>query len=95
MQVIGHRGSAGTEPENTLISVQTAVDAGAPWVEIDVRHVAGELFVIHDQALNRTTNGSGSIYAQSAAAILRLDAGKGERVPTLKQVLRLIMRKLA
>ena len=90
MQVIGHRGSAETAPENTLLGVKTALAAGAPWVEIDVRHVAGELFVIHDQEVDRTTNGKGSIYALSRTEILNLDAGEGEVIPTLQQVLGLL-----
>ena len=87
MEIIGHRGSAGTAPENTLAGIKTALDAGAPWLEIDVRLAGDELFVIHDEDVARTTNGAGSIYALSRSAIHNLDAGGGQAVPTLGQVI--------
>ena len=93
MEIIGHRGSSGTHPENTLLGLETAVAAGAPWLEIDVRLAAGELFVIHDDTVDRTTNGSGSIYAMSAAEIHALDAGAGQAIPTLAQVLDVVDAK--
>jgi len=54
---IGHRGAAGHEPENTLRSVRRALEMGADGIEIDVHCLKGELIVIHDSTLNRTTNG--------------------------------------
>ena len=57
----GHRGAAGHEPENTLRSVRRALDLGADGIEVDVHLVGGELIVIHDDTLQRTTNGSGRI----------------------------------
>lgn len=85
--VIGHRGAAGLKPENTLASFRAAVELGVHGVELDARRVQGELVVIHDDALERTTDGHGAVGGQSFAALRRLDAGEGERVPTLAEVL--------
>ena len=95
MEIIGHRGSAGTAPENTLLGLETALAAGVPWLEIDVRWAADELFVIHDATVDRTTDGSGSIYEMSASAIGKLDAGAGQQIPNLAQVLALVAGKAA
>ena len=87
MQIIGHRGSAGTAPENTLLGIKIALEAGAPWIEIDVRLSHERLFVIHDENVARTTDGDGSIYDLPLNAIEGLDAGAGESVPTLADVM--------
>jgi glycerophosphoryl diester phosphodiesterase len=83
---IGHRGAAGLAPENTLLAVQKAIDIGADWIEIDVHTVQNELIVIHDNTLNRTTNGQGSIYAQSIETLRSFDAGQGEKIPFLWEI---------
>lgn len=83
---IGHRGAAGHEPENTIRSIRRALELGADWVEIDVYPVEGELVVIHDDRLDRTTNGSGRVVEQTLDYVRSLDAGKGERVPLLGEV---------
>jgi len=93
--VIGHRGAAGLAPENTLAAFRAAADAGASWVEFDVRLAAdGEPVVIHDARLDRTTSGRGAVRRWSSAAIAPLDAGAwfapvfaGEVVPTLATAL--------
>jgi len=87
MLIIGHRGAAGTHPENTLGSIDAAIAAGADWVEIDVRSVDGGLIVLHDERLERTTNGNGSVYAMTLADLRQLDAGNGECIPLLPEVL--------
>ena len=87
MQIIGHRGSAGTVPENTLLGIKAALEAGVPWIEIDVRYAAAELFVIHDDDVARTTNGAGSIYDLSRQQIEQLDAGNGQTIPKLSEVM--------
>jgi glycerophosphoryl diester phosphodiesterase len=92
--VIGHRGSAGTAPENTLASFRRAAADGAAMIEFDVRMSRdGHLIVIHDRRLNRTTNGRGSVYRLDLEAIRSVDAGvmfgpefRGERVPLLDEV---------
>jgi glycerophosphoryl diester phosphodiesterase len=89
--IMGHRGAAALEPENTLRSVSRAIEIGADAVEIDVRLTRdGELAVIHDATVDRTTDGSGPVRAFSLGELKALDAGKGERVPTLQEVLDLV-----
>ena len=85
---IGHRGAAGYEPENTLRSFQEAVRLGADMTELDV-HVCdtGEIVVIHDESVERTTNGSGFIHDMTLNELKSLDAGMGEKIPTLIEVL--------
>lgn len=87
--IIGHRGSPLAAPENTLASFQAAVLEGVEAVELDVRLTRdGEVVVMHDAALGRTVVGSGYVEEMDAARLRALDAGKGERVPTLREVLR-------
>ena len=86
-KIIGHRGACAMEPENTLRSILRAIADGADMVEIDIRYASGEILVIHDETVNRTTNGHGSIHRLSLAEIRRLDAGMGERIPTLAEVI--------
>ncbi|MFH1850392.1 MAG: glycerophosphodiester phosphodiesterase family protein [archaeon] len=85
---IGHRGAAGLEPENTLVSIQRAIDLGVDAVEFDV-HMSkdGAVVVIHDDTVERTTNGSGAVSEMTLAELKALDAGKGERIPTLLEVI--------
>ncbi len=93
MLCIGHRGAAGLEPENTLRSVRRALEVGADGIEIDVHCLDGELVVIHDHSLNRTTNGAGALRHHTLAEARQLDAGKGERIPFLREVLDLVDRR--
>ncbi len=93
MLCIGHRGACGYEPENTLRSMQRALDMGADGIEIDVHCLEGELVVIHDHSLDRTTDGSGLVRRHSLAQVRRLDAGKGERIPLLHEVLDAVNRR--
>jgi len=86
--VVAHRGASAYEPENTLRAIRLALAQGAPAVEVDVRRTKdGALAVLHDETVNRTTDGSGSIAGLTLDQIRRLDAGRGERVPTLDEVL--------
>jgi glycerophosphoryl diester phosphodiesterase len=86
--VVGHRGAMGYCPENTLASFETGLELGADWIEMDV-HLSkdGELVVIHDETLDRTTNGHGYVRDHTLSELEQLDAGGGERIPTLNQVL--------
>jgi glycerophosphoryl diester phosphodiesterase len=83
---IGHRGAMGHEPENTLLSIEKALELGAEWVEVDVYFVDGQLIVIHDDTLDRTTNGSGPLGGKDLAYLRSLDAGKGQKIPLLDEV---------
>lgn len=93
MIVFGHQGAPGYAPENTLKSFEEAIRRGADWLELDVHQVDGELLVIHDYRLDRTTNGKGILYHQSIESIRRLDAGQGEKIPFLAEVFDLVNRR--
>ena len=86
--VVGHRGAAGLMPENTIKGYRYAIELGVDYVECDV-HLSRDkrLVVIHDTTVDRTTNGHGAIRDLTAARIRSLDAGQGEQVPTLEEVL--------
>ena len=93
--VIAHRGASGTAPENTLIATQKALEMGADMVEIDL-HMSkdGEVIVIHDATLDRTTNGSGLVKDHTLEELKKLEAGSwfdpkfnGEPIPTLDEFL--------
>jgi len=92
---IGHRGAAGYEPENTLLSFKKALDLGVDAIELDVYVCkTGELVVIHDDKINRTTNGNGYVVEKTFEELRSLDAGQGEKIPTLKEVLDLVDKKV-
>ena len=90
MQIIAHRGGAGLGPENTLLAMRRALEHGIRWLELDVYAVDGEVVVFHDLHLERTTNGSGPLPGSSIAYLRSLDAGAGERIPLLSEVLDLV-----
>jgi glycerophosphoryl diester phosphodiesterase len=86
----GHRGNPAEFPENTLASFRSAIELGVDMIECDVHMTAdGELVVIHDHTLERTTNGTGMVRDHTYAQLHELDAGGGERVPLLREFLEL------
>lgn len=95
---IAHRGGARYAPENTLAAFRRALDDGAPAVECDVhRTTDGRVVVIHDDTVDRTTDGTGPVAGYTLDALRRLDAGRwfapeftGERIPLLDEVLELV-----
>lgn len=88
MEKIGHRGAKAWTDENTLESIQKAIDLGVDAIEIDVRACkTGELVVIHDPTLKRTTNGKGKVAKLSYAQISSFKTNNGYTIPTLEQVL--------
>lgn len=89
----GHRGAAGHEPENTLRSVRKALESGANGIEVDVHLADDHLVVIHDDTLDRTTNGTGAVAEKSFVYLRSLDAGRGERIPTLEEVFETVNRQ--
>lgn len=90
MQIIAHRGASGLAPENTLKAMARALELGAAAIEIDVQAADGELWVFHDRRLERCTDGEGVLSEQGRPYLERLDAGEGESIPTLWQVMSLI-----
>ena len=92
--VVGHRGACGHAPENTLASFHKAIALGVDAVELDVHLCAsGEPVVIHDETLERTTNGKGFVRDATLEALRLVDAGDGEPVPSLGEVLDLLDRR--
>ncbi|MGB7910954.1 MAG: glycerophosphodiester phosphodiesterase family protein [Desulfobaccales bacterium] len=92
--ITGHRGAPQEAPENTLLSFRRALKLGVAAVELDVQLTReGRLAVIHDETLDRTTNGRGLVKDFTLAELKRLDAGKGEAIPTLEEVLELVRNR--
>ncbi|HXI73591.1 MAG TPA: glycerophosphodiester phosphodiesterase family protein [Verrucomicrobiae bacterium] len=89
----GHRGARGHEPENTVRSVLRALKLGADGVEVDVYLADGQLVVIHDDTLERTTNGHGRVMEKSFTYLRTLDAGLGEKIPTLTEIFEAVNRR--
>jgi glycerophosphoryl diester phosphodiesterase len=87
---IAHRGASGLEPENTLRSFARAIELGATWLELDVQRIGDDLVVLHDDTVDRTTNGTGHLRDFTLARLRTLDAGAGERIPLLQEVLDLV-----
>jgi glycerophosphoryl diester phosphodiesterase len=93
--VVAHRGASGYAPENTMAAFEMAVQMGADYIELDVRMSRdGELVVMHDAAVDRTTDGSGLVHELAWRELRQLDAGAwfgsgyaGERIPSLQEVL--------
>ena len=93
--IFGHRGACAHAPENTLASFELALAHGADAIELDAKLTADrQVVVIHDQTVERTTNGQGRVNQLKLEEIRRLDAGshfdiafKGEPVPTLEEIL--------
>lgn len=95
-QIWAHRGAAGLAPENTLAAFELALEQGAEGIEFDVQlSEDGAPVVIHDESVDRTTNGTGAVQGYTLAELQRLDASAGQagfadaRIPTLSQVLEL------
>nr|WP_206700566.1 glycerophosphodiester phosphodiesterase family protein [Cytobacillus firmus] len=92
---IAHRGATGYAPENTIAGFDLAVDMKADYIEIDVqRSKDGELVVIHDTTVDRTTNGTGKVGDLTFDFLRSLDAGSwkgeqfaGEPIPTFEEIL--------
>jgi len=84
---IGHRGASRDYPENTIAAFRAAIEMGAQMCELDVQPTRdGAVVVIHDDTVDRTTNGKGAVAEMSLAELKRLDAGRGQQIPTLDEV---------
>lgn len=92
--IIAHRGSKGTHPENTLEAIKEAVRVGSDGIELDIHlSLDKELIVIHDETIDRTTNGNGSVQHLTLAELKQFDAGSWYsyeyshcRIPTLQEI---------
>ena len=100
--IFGHRGSSAHAPENTLAAFELALKQGAPALELDAMLSAdGQVVVIHDDSVDRTTNGSGKVRNMTLQALKELDAGSyfdpdftGEKIPTLSEVFETLGQKI-
>ena len=95
MYIIAHRGSSSAAPENTIAAFDLAVQQGADYIELDVQLTMDhQVAVIHDDTVDRTTNGSGLVKSYTMDQLKKLDAGSwfnqqytNERIPTLQEIL--------
>lgn len=86
-KIIAHRGASAHAPENTLSAFELALAQGADGVELDVMLSKDQqIVVIHDDTVNRTTNGSGRVSKMTLEELQVLDAGQGEKIPSLDEV---------
>lgn len=91
MKIFAHRGFRTKYPENTLLGFEKALETGCYGIELDVQMSHDEhLVIIHDETVDRTTNGTGAIKDMSLSQIQALDAGDGQHIPTLDEYLSLV-----
>ena len=94
--VIGHRGAMGHETENTIPSIQKAMDLGVDMIEIDVFKIkSGEIVVFHDDKLDRLTNAPGDIEDYYIVDLMQVIVDGGHKIPMLQDVLKTIDNKVA
>lgn len=92
MLVFAHRGASATAPENTLLAFNLAFEQGAQGIEFDTYQHAGGIVVFHDKTLSRTTNGTGALLDTPFDHLRLLDAGQGQKIPTLTETLATLPR---
>ncbi len=93
--IMGHRGASNTCPENTLKAFQKAMDLQADFIEFDVMQTKdGELVISHDEDVFRTTGVRGLISEMTLTELKQLDAGEGEKIPTLEELIELTSGKI-
>jgi len=94
--VIGHRGAMGHETENTLASVQKAMELGVDMIEIDVFNISsGETVVFHDEKVDRLANSTGNIEEYNIVQVRQLTLQGGHKIPMLQDVLKLMNNEVA
>ena len=94
--VIGHRGAMGHETENTLASVQKAMELGVDMIEIDVFNISsGETVVFHDEKVDRLSNSTGNIEEYNIVQVRQLTLQGGHKIPMLQDVLKLMNNEVA
>jgi glycerophosphoryl diester phosphodiesterase len=100
--ILAHRGSSAYAPENTLAAFELAVQQGAQAIELDAKLSAdGHVIVIHDQSVDRTTDGAGKVAEMTLSAMREMDAGssfsekfRGERIPNLDEVFEAVGKRI-
>lgn len=86
MKVFAHRGASGDFPENTKSAILEALKVGVDGIEVDIQSSIDDYMIIHDSWLDRTTSGKGRVSNFTAHELSKLDAGNGEKIPTLQQL---------
>ena len=95
VKVTGHRGCAGLEPENTLRAFERAIELKVDIIEMDVQlSKDSKLVVVHDDTVDRTTDGKGKVSEMTLEELRLLDAGKGEKIPALEDVVNIAKEKI-
>ena len=95
MLVIGHKGASAIAPENTLKSFQKAIELKADYIEFDIhRTLDDKIVIIHDANTINTTGFSGDIRGMKLSDIKKLDAGEGEKIPKLEELIKLAKNKI-
>lgn len=93
--IIAHRGASAHAPENTLLSFEKAWRYGADMIELDVHETDdGHLVCIHDATIDRTTNGTGAVSSLTLSEIQKFDAGMGQQIPLLEDVIKFSKGKI-
>jgi glycerophosphoryl diester phosphodiesterase len=93
--IIGHKGASKTEPDNTLRAFKKAIELKADYIEFDIHQSKdGEIVVMHDDNTLQTTGHDGYIKEMTLEELKKLDCGMGERIPTLKEVIKLCKGKI-
>lgn len=89
MKIFAHRGFSGQYPENTMLAFDQAHELGVDGFELDIQLTKDrKIVVFHDQAIERTTNGHGRLADHNLVELKKLDAGQGESIPTLAELLK-------
>ena len=88
MKIVGHKGAAGYAPENTILSFQKAIELGCDRAELDV-HISKdkEVIVIHDEIVDRISDGKGKVSDMTLAEIKKLNCSEGQKISTLQEVI--------
>ena len=83
-----HRGFSGLYPENTMLSFRKAIEEGTEFIEMDLHLTKDrQVIIIHDETYDRTTNGTGWVWDMDLKDVKKLDAGQGEKIPTLLEII--------
>ena len=94
-RIVAHRGGAGDAPENTLLAFKKAIDLGCDVVELDVRLTKdNQVVVIHDDDIDRTTNGRGKVAKMTLKQIKKFNCEEKQKIPTLQEVIDLCKGKI-
>lgn len=95
IKIVAHRGASGYAPENTLLSFKKAIEIGCDKIELDVRLTKDKkVIVIHDDAVDRTTDGRGKIVELTLKQIKKFNCEERQKIPTLQEVIDLCKGKI-